>query len=92
MEGKPFAKRLTCPSCGETRALLRLECSLSEKQRRCGNCGQRMITTGFDLLERLGPETVLKDARSCSFRGLGLRSGEVFSVGEGVDESHYEIS
>ena len=92
VEGKPFAKRLTCPSCGETRALLRLECTLSEKQRRCGNCGQRMITTGFDLLERLGPEAVFSGALSRSLFGLGLRSGDVFSLGEGEDESHYEIS
>jgi hypothetical protein len=50
-----------------------------------------MITTGFDLLERLGPERIVQNALSRSLRALGLRSGEVFSVCEGEDESHYEI-
>ncbi|MEK6409093.1 MAG: ThiF family adenylyltransferase [Acidobacteriota bacterium] len=91
VEGKPFVKRLTCPGCGETRSLLRLECSLSDRQRKCGRCGQRMIATGFDLLERLNAATVSRNALARSLRSLGLRPGDVFSIDERSAEHHYEI-
>lgn len=92
VEGKPFVKRLTCPSCGETRSLLRLERSLSRGQTRCRKCGGGMIATGFDLVEQLSADSVTRGVPARSLRSLGLRPGDVFSVGDGEDESHYEIA
>lgn len=92
VEGKPFVKRLTCPGCGEIRSLLKLECSLSDRQRKCGRCGQRMIAAGFDLLERLNFASVSRIALARSLRSLGLRAGDVFSIDERSVERHYEIT
>ena len=91
VEGKPFVKRLTCSSCGETRSLLRLECSIGRRLACCGKCGGRMIATGFDLIERLGADSASRSVLARSLRRLGLRSGDVFSVGDDENELHYEI-
>jgi hypothetical protein len=91
IEDKPFVKRLTCPSCGAARSLLRLECSLRDGQTKCAKCGRRMIATGFDLLERLNTGAVSRNVLGRTLGSLGLRSGDVFSVGDGEGELHYEI-
>jgi molybdopterin/thiamine biosynthesis adenylyltransferase len=92
VEGRPFVKRLTCISCGAMRSVLRFEDSLSRRQSRCSKCRQRMMPTGFDLVERLSADSVSQDVLARSLRALGLRPGEVFSVGDGDGEYHYEIS
>ena len=91
IEGKPFVKRLTCPGCGAARSLLRLECSLRKGQTKCAKCGRRMIAAGFDVLERLNTSAVSENVLGRTLGSLGLRSGDVFSVGVGEDELHYEI-
>ncbi|HLF84580.1 MAG TPA: ThiF family adenylyltransferase [Blastocatellia bacterium] len=91
IEGKPFVKRLACTNCGAVRSLLRLECSLRNNQTRCGKCGRRMIATGFDVLERLSASVVSRNVLGRSLGSLGLRSGEVFSVGDDEGELHYEL-
>lgn len=93
VEGKPFAKRLTCAACGVARSLLRLECSLSEKERACEQCGSRMIAAGIDLAEEL----TLADLEECSglrfsLQTLGFRPAEVFSVRAGDTETRYELA
>lgn len=92
LESKPFVKRLTCLSCGHRRELLRLAHSLSRRQARCGVCGQQMVASGFDLIERLNVDSVSRSVLSRSLRSLGLRSTEVFSVGDSQIEFHYEIA
>ncbi|MFY9556905.1 MAG: ThiF family adenylyltransferase [Blastocatellia bacterium] len=91
VEGKPFVKRLRCPGCGTTRSLLYLECSLRASQSRCGKCGHRMMASGFDLFERLSAASLTPEVMSRSLGSLGLRPGEVFSVGTAWNECHYEI-
>jgi molybdopterin/thiamine biosynthesis adenylyltransferase len=93
VEGKPFVKRLTCAACGFARSLLRLECSLSEKERACECCGSRMIAAGIDLTEELSLADV-EDGSSLRFslRRLGFRPAEVFSVCARDTETHYELA
>jgi molybdopterin/thiamine biosynthesis adenylyltransferase len=91
IEGKPFVKRLTCPSCGAARSLLRLECSLRDGQTKCAKCGRRMLATGFDLVERLNTSAVSRNVLGRTLGSLGVRAGDVFSVGDGEGELHYEI-
>jgi molybdopterin/thiamine biosynthesis adenylyltransferase len=93
VEGKPFAKWLTCSACGFKHSLLRLECSLSEKERACEGCGSRMIAAGIDLAEGLTLADVAEGSSSRSkLRRLGFRSAEVFSVRVGDTETHYELA
>lgn len=92
IEGQAFVTRLTCPVCGATQPLLRLECALRQSQTICAQCGQRMIATGFDSLERLSTEVVPRSALRLSLRRLGLRPGDVFSVGGDEGEFHFECS
>ncbi|HXF39881.1 MAG TPA: ThiF family adenylyltransferase [Blastocatellia bacterium] len=92
IEGKPFVKRLTCSACGDTRSLLRLECSLAESDRLCTRCGAPALAAGFDLVEELSART-LEDERllNRSLRRLGFRNGEVFSIVESDGELHYQL-
>lgn len=92
VEGKPFVKRLTCMNCGATRSVLRFNHSLSKKQTRCRHCGQQMVASGFDLVERLSADSVSQHVLSRSLRALGLRPRDVFSVSDGNGEYHYETS
>ena len=91
IEGKPIVKRLTCPACGAVRALFKLECSLRAAQTKCPKCGRRMLAAGRDVLERLSAAVVSRNVLGRSLASLGLRSGEVFSVGDGEGELHYEL-
>lgn len=93
VEGKPFVKRLTCPACGHSRSLLRLECSLRKPERHCARCGAPVVAGGFDFAEELSTR-LLKDERllTQSLARLGFRKGEVFSVGERDNELHYELA
>jgi molybdopterin/thiamine biosynthesis adenylyltransferase len=92
VEGKPFVRSLTCVGCGDSRSLLHMECSLADSHRNCAKCGHRLIATGFDLVERLSAASVGREALEASLRKLGLRVGDVFSVGDGECERHYEIT
>jgi molybdopterin/thiamine biosynthesis adenylyltransferase len=92
VESKPFVKRLTCSSCGYQRACLRLECSLSDRFRRCARCGAQMVAAGFDMEEDVSVSSL--DQRSTltrSVRSLGFRSGEVFTIRQDGVEFHYEL-
>ena len=88
VEGKPFVTRLVCAGCGHMQNLLRLECSLRDRDRMCGHCGQHMVAAGFDLLEQLNAESVPADALRRTLRQLGLRTSDVFSTGS---KRHCEI-
>lgn len=90
IEGKSFVTRLSCPSCGAKRSLLRLECSLRNKQTKC-RCGRTMIAAGFDALERLSEGVIPENALGRTLRSVGLRSGEVFSVTGVRGEFHFEV-
>ncbi|HSB08828.1 MAG TPA: ThiF family adenylyltransferase [Blastocatellia bacterium] len=92
IEGKPFATRLTCPSCGEGRRIFALECSLGRSKRRCGRCGSRTVANGFDLLEELDGSTLKTAVRNRSLWSLGLRSAEIFTIRHDDAELHYELS
>ena len=85
LENKPFVKRLTC-GCGRAKKMLHLYCSLSAAARRCG-CGRTMMAAGFDLAEKLEARAL----RPINLRRLGLRIGDVVSVGSDGRENHYEI-
>lgn len=91
VEGKFFVKRLVCANCGHAKHLMRLRESLSGKEKVCSICGQQLLASGWDLTEKLTtnlPGRVL----SRSLASLGLRDGEVFSVGNAVRERHFEIT
>jgi molybdopterin/thiamine biosynthesis adenylyltransferase len=91
LESKPLVRRLVCPLCGQQRPLFHLACSLDPSLRRCSACGQRMIATGFDLIETLKAEDLRGEESNRSLRSLGLRSGDVLSMRAAGRESHYEI-
>lgn len=92
LEGKPFVKRLTCAACGKARTLLRIESSLTERQRTCRECGGRMLAAGFDLVDRLSGDFVSREDLSRSLGSYGFRPGDVFSLGDEEAESHYELA
>ncbi len=90
LESKPFVKRLIC-GCGRAKKLLHLECSLSAWARRC-SCGRRMMAAGFDLAEKLESHDLRPIDLRRTLGSLGLRIGDVVSIGSIGRENHYEIS
>ncbi len=91
VEGKPFVKRRACTKCGHAKHGLRLRESLSRKAKQCPICGGPMLASGWDLTEKLTahlPRRVL----SQSLASLGLRHGEVFTIGSPECERHFEFT
>ncbi|HUQ30904.1 MAG TPA: ThiF family adenylyltransferase [Pyrinomonadaceae bacterium] len=92
VEGDPFVRRLTCPNCGQTKELLRLQSRLRFSDERCVSCSQRMIASGRDLSERLEEKALPQSTLARSLHSLGFLAGDVFSVGGRTGELHFEIA
>ena len=93
VEGQHFATALTCTGCGGRRSSIRLEVSLRGSERTCRLCGARMAVRGWDMVSELTdqlPERTLNR----TLRRIGLRNGDVASVGVGGEqdrERHFVI-
>ena len=92
VEGSSFVTRLTCSRCGKVERLLRSLVSLQAGARRCRCCGGALIAGAFDLLERLEAPHLTAWSSRRTLRSIGLRSGDVISVGTPDRESHYELA
>jgi molybdopterin/thiamine biosynthesis adenylyltransferase len=92
VEASPFIQRLVCIGCGHQRSLLRHRASLTEGGQRCRKCGTRMVAPGFDTRDRLSAAELPERTLRRSLKTLGLRSGDVFSVGDARRENHYEVA
>lgn len=91
VEGKLFVKRLVCTNCGHARHLMQLRESLTPKEKVCSICGQQLMASGWDLADKL-TNNLSRRVLSRSLASLGIRRGEIFSVGNGMSERHFEIT
>ncbi len=91
VEGKGFVRELACTGCGRPRRLLRLAAALRPGDRRCPRCGSALALTGSGLLERLEPAALRRCRRDLPLDRLGLRPGEVVTLGSPEGEVHVEI-
>jgi adenylyltransferase/sulfurtransferase len=91
IEGKPFVQGLDCYSCGNRKSLIRLQCSLKTRETRCPRCGESMSATGWNLTDRLSSE-LPKKVLSRSLSTLGLRSGDVVTIGHAGGKRHFKIT
>ncbi len=91
VEGKIFLLGLTCQGCGRRRSLLRLAASLRPGNVQCRRCKASMVAGGFDTSESLELASLSSASLDRSLESLGFRSGEVFSVGDGRREKHFEL-
>lgn len=91
VDGKRFARALLCEDCGATRRVLRLAGSLRQSERACRACGGRLALTGFGLVERIEADALSRAERRRPLSALGVRPGEVLSVGTAERELHLEI-
>jgi adenylyltransferase/sulfurtransferase len=88
VEGQAFVVAVACALCGWRRRVLRLQRRLREL--RCAKCGGRMVPIGFEMVERLA--TMSERIQHRTLRSLGLRAGDVFSIGTPLGRvRHYEI-
>lgn len=91
VEGQLFVTRLTCPSCGTTRALRwRLSGRLGAEQQ-CAPCRRRMLALGFDASEWLRQSAVPPELLATPLSSLGLRTGEVLSVRAAHGVRHFQL-
>jgi molybdopterin/thiamine biosynthesis adenylyltransferase len=91
LEGRLFAKRLTCTSCGQMRDWLRLIDSSGRASIACAGCGGAMAASGFDTVERLHAADLTERQLGKRLSSLGVRQADVFSVGYGEALAHFEI-
>ncbi len=91
VEGKPFVKRLICGGCGRSKSLLRLRDSLRPEDRVCPTCGGTLLARGWDLTERLCG-ALSSQTLALPLSSLGLRKGEVFTIGDCAGVRHFEIT
>ena len=92
VEGVAFVFTLRCLGCGHAKKLLRLESSLNRCARTCRRCGRQMIAAGLDRLEKLISTNLSSGMLARSLSSVGFRLGDVFTVSEGRNEIHYEIT
>jgi molybdopterin/thiamine biosynthesis adenylyltransferase len=91
VEGSKFISRLSCPGCGATASFLKLEASLGSRETVCRDCDKEMVTSGFHKVERLVPAAMPELSLDEPLSTLGLRPGDLFSVGLPGNEKHMEI-
>ncbi len=91
VEGKPFVLRLVCAGCGESNRPVRLRDSLDVRDRLCARCGRSTVESGWDLAERLTSRSP-REILGKSLAALGLRRGEVLTIGNAECERHFEIT
>ncbi|MDQ2974752.1 MAG: ThiF family adenylyltransferase [Acidobacteriota bacterium] len=91
VEGKRFVRKLICGGCGRTKSLLCLKTSLRASQQTCAVCGHALVTAGPDLLERLNATVLSQRQLGRTLASIGIRRGEVLSIGDRSGETHFEI-
>ncbi|MFQ5738713.1 MAG: ThiF family adenylyltransferase [Acidobacteriota bacterium] len=94
--GQTLATCLACTGCGTVRNILFVCSRISEGERRCPSCHQRMVAPGPHQRENLlfnePLEERFKTGSEQSLAELGLRHGDVLEViHPGGDTSHIEI-
>jgi molybdopterin/thiamine biosynthesis adenylyltransferase len=89
--GQPLVKRLDCPGCGFTRRIFRLQRRLRHNEKFCDRCGREMLSAGFHMKTRLSNADLGPGDANRSLASLGLRAGDVISLGNGADEEYFEL-
>jgi hypothetical protein len=86
-----LVKRLDCPGCSFTRRVFQLQGRLRRGDRFCARCGREMLSAGFHMKARLSNADLGPGDADRSLASLGLRAGDVISLGNGTDEKYFEL-
>ena len=89
--GKAIVEQLTCPGCGHTRKVFRLTGRLRPTARSCKRCHRPLLASGFAMRTEVTARTLTARVAARSLASIGLRAGDVFSVGDGRREQHFEL-
>jgi adenylyltransferase/sulfurtransferase len=89
--GRMLVKRLDCPKCGFARRVFQLQGRLRRGDRFCARCGREMLSAGFHMKARLSNADLGPGDADRSLASLGLRAGDVISLGNGTDEQYFEL-
>jgi hypothetical protein len=90
--GDAFVSEITCFRCGRQRQLWKLRQRLAPMERTCLACGEALVFSGFDLVERLSAERLAPEILRRPLFDFGLRPGDVFSIRTGGGEAHYQLA
>jgi molybdopterin/thiamine biosynthesis adenylyltransferase len=89
--GARFVTRLACAGCGTTTGCLRVASRTGFGTAPCPACGAEVAVRGFDLTDRVEAAGLAGDVLGLPLARVGVRAGDVLSVGSPGDEAHYEI-
>jgi hypothetical protein len=71
--------------------MLRLEAALGRGDYLCPECGKELAAPGFHKVERLMPTTMPELRLDRPLSEVGLRRGDLISVGIPGNEKHLEM-
>ncbi len=92
VEGRGFVRAVNCTGCGCVRRILRLAGRLQPADQVCPRCRGKTIAVGFETLEHVGAASLPGPLLDRSLESVGMRPGEVFSVGLSRDETvHFQL-
>ena len=88
LAGRRLARKSSCMGCGRVSRRLHAAATAA---RRCRRCGENLVAAGFDLADVVAAgELARRDLRR-PLAALGVRAGDVLTVGGPGGEVHLEI-
>ena len=91
IEGRPFARALTCSGCGRKRAVLRLERLSPGGEGLCGFCGGPIVITGVDRRDRMEGSELAARQLDRPLGAIGVRPGDIVRVDAGEATARFVI-
>lgn len=91
VEGHAFASDIHCRGCGRGAALTLMSSRASRLELRCRSCGERTAVDFHAASDEIDLAALPASLRRASLRSVGLRTGEVISLGGVADARHFEI-
>ena len=91
VEGKAFARALTCSRCGARSKVLQLVTDITDVHRRCRRCGSAMSGTGFDTVESIALAELTSRTLDRKLAALGLRAGDIVTILDQERERHFVL-
>jgi molybdopterin/thiamine biosynthesis adenylyltransferase len=91
IEGRSFARALTCSGCGRRRAVWRLVNLRPGGDGPCRSCGGRIVVTGVDRLDLMEGSELPARELDRPLGALGVRPGDIVRVVAGEATARFVI-
>ena len=91
IEGRAFARDVRCAACGRGVALATLAVRAPRARLRCRGCAAAIAVGGERIVHALSLADLPAPLARCSLRSIGLRAGDLLTLGGDGGEQHFEL-